>query len=78
MIDDEVVYKISDNGIGIHKGQDEKMFKIFSRMDNAKNFIGNGVGLSIVHRIMLRLGGSISYESAPNQGTTFILKFKKP
>ena len=54
------------------------MFKIFSRMDNAKNFKGNGVGLSIVHRIMLRLGGSISYESAPNQGTTFILKFKKP
>ena len=78
IIDDEVVYKVSDNGIGIHKGQDEKMFKIFSRMDNAKNFKGNGVGLSIVHRIMLRLGGSISYESAPNQGTTFILKFKKP
>lgn len=47
-------------------------------MNNAKNFKGNGVGLSIVHRIMLRLGGSISYESAPNQGAIFIIKFKKP
>lgn len=78
IIGDEVVYKVSDNGIGIEKGKDEKMFKIFNRMDNAKNFKGNGVGLSIVHRIMLRLGGSITYESIPNKGTTFILKFKKP
>lgn len=78
VIGEDVIYKVSDNGIGIQKGQDEKMFKIFNRMDNAKNFKGNGVGLSIVHRIMLRLGGSITYESAPNQGTTFILKFKKP
>lgn len=78
IIDDEVIYRISDNGIGIQAGLEDKMFKIFNRMDNAKNFKGNGVGLSIVHRIMLRLGGSISYESVPQQGTTFILKFKKP
>lgn len=78
IINDEVVYRISDNGIGIQDGLEEKMFKIFNRMDNAKNFKGNGVGLSIVHRIMLRLGGSIFYESVPQQGTTFILKFKKP
>jgi signal transduction histidine kinase len=32
-------------------------------MDNAKKFKGNGVGLSIVHRIMKRLGGNVDYES---------------
>ena len=54
------------------------MFKIFNRMDNAKSFQGNGVGLSIVFRIMKRLGGNITYESKENEGTTFILTFKKP
>lgn len=78
VVDDAVIYRISDNGIGIQNGQEEKMFKIFSRMENAKKFTGNGVGLSIVNRIMLRLGGTIAYESIPNEGTTFILTFQKP
>lgn len=78
VVGEKVIYKITDNGIGIQKGQEEKMFKMFNRMDNAKNFKGNGVGLSIVNRIMLRLGGTISYESIPDQGTTFILTFQKP
>ena len=54
------------------------MFKVFSRMDNARGYKGSGVGLSIVNRIMQRIGGDISYESVPDKGTTFILKFKKP
>lgn len=74
---DRVIYRISDNGIGIPKENKHKMFKIFNRMDNAKKFKGNGVGLSIVHRIMRRIGGSVDYESSPN-GTSFILTFKKP
>lgn len=74
---DMVIYRISDNGIGIPKENKHRMFKIFNRMDNAKRFKGNGVGLSIVHRIMRRIGGSVDYESSPN-GTSFILTFKKP
>lgn len=75
--DDMVVYRISDNGIGIPHENKHKMFKIFNRMDNAKKFKGNGVGLSIVHRIMKRIGGSVNYESS-SEGTSFILTFKKP
>ncbi|ASW76241.1 histidine kinase [Chryseobacterium piperi] len=76
--DDEfVVYRISDNGIGIPSEDKHKMFKIFNRMDNAKKFKGNGVGLSIVHRIMKRIGGNVDYESNKD-GTSFILTFKKP
>ena len=74
----EVIYKISDNGIGIHKQDEDKMFKIFSRMSNAKAFKGNGVGLNIVHHLMEKMGGQISYESESGKGTTFILKFQKP
>jgi light-regulated signal transduction histidine kinase (bacteriophytochrome) len=74
----KVVYKIKDNGIGIAEADQHNMFKIFHRMDNAKGFNGNGVGLSIVHRIMERLGGGIRFESKENEGTTFILTFQKP
>lgn len=78
-IDDNlVIYKISDNGIGIDQNEAKKMFKIFSRMNNAKEFHGNGVGLSIVHHLMEKMGGKISYESEAGKGTTFILKFQKP
>ncbi len=76
--DNVVIYKITDNGIGIDQKESKKMFKIFSRMNNAKEFNGNGVGLSIVHHLMEKMGGKISYESESGKGTTFILKFQKP
>jgi len=76
--ENEVMYKISDNGIGIDKQDAGKMFKIFSRMSNATAFHGNGVGLNIVQHLMEKMGGEISYESETGIGTTFILKFQKP
>ncbi|MFC4163637.1 ATP-binding protein [Epilithonimonas zeae] len=76
--EDTVTYKITDNGIGIDNKESSKMFKIFSRMNNAKEFKGNGVGLSIVHHLMEKMGGKISYESESGKGTTFILNFQKP
>ncbi|KMQ67758.1 histidine kinase [Chryseobacterium sp. FH2] len=74
---DMIVYRISDNGIGIPEEEKHKMFKIFNRMDNAKKFKGNGIGLSIVHRIMKRIGGNVDYKSNKD-GTSFFLTFKKP
>lgn len=74
---DQIIYRVKDNGIGIPEENKHKMFKIFNRMDNAKKFKGNGVGLSIVHRIMNRLGGNVDYESNKD-GTCFILTFQKP
>lgn len=75
---DWVLYKISDNGIGIPESERENVFKIFKRIDNAKSFSGSGVGLTIVHRIVKRLDGAVTFESKENEGTTFILKFRKP
>jgi len=73
---DEIIYQIKDNGIGIKVEDRPKMFKLFSRMSNTTGFRGNGVGLSIVYRMMERLDGSISFESEENLGTTFTLRFK--
>lgn len=78
VVGDTVVYIVKDNGIGIADEDQEHMFRIFHRMSNAKGFKGNGVGLSIVYRIMERLGGSITFESVENEGTSFHLTFKKP
>lgn len=74
---DQVIYRIIDNGIGIPETEKHRMFKIFNRMDNARKFKGNGIGLSIVHRIMNRIGGNVDYESN-NNGTCFILTFQNP
>lgn len=74
----KVIYTVKDNGIGIPEEAREKMFKIFNRMENATDFQGNGVGLSIVYRIMQRIEGDITYKSKVNEGTTFILTFRKP
>ncbi|MFV0156343.1 ATP-binding protein [Empedobacter falsenii] len=73
----EVIFKIKDNGIGIKEEDYHKMFKLFSRMSNTGNISGNGVGLSIAHRMMDRMNGDISFESKIGEGTTFVLTFKK-
>ena len=75
--EEEVIFKVKDNRIGIKQEDYNKMFKLFSRMSNTGNISGNGVGLSIAHRMMDRMNGGISFESKVGEGTTFILTFKK-
>jgi len=53
--EEEVIFKVKDNGIGIKQEDYNKMFKLFSRMSNTGNISGNGVGLSIAHRMMDRM-----------------------
>lgn len=76
--DDKILYFIEDNGIGIAKEEQEKVFKPYSRTENALEFKGLGVGLSIVKNCMKKMGGHIDFSSEPNVKTTFILSFKKP
>jgi chemotaxis family two-component system sensor kinase Cph1 len=73
----EVRYTIKDNGIGIDVANHDKVFELFRRMENAKDFEGTGVGLAIVKRIMERHNGRIWFESELGKGTTFYLLFKQ-
>jgi chemotaxis family two-component system sensor kinase Cph1 len=73
----EIIYKITDNGIGIEVDNHDKVFELFRRMENVKDFEGTGVGLAIVKRIVERHNGRIWFESELNKGTTFYLSFKK-
>ncbi len=61
---------VSDNGPGIPEEQQGHLFVPFQRL-GVNRVEGHGLGLSIVHRIMERLGGEAGVESKPGYGSTF-------
>lgn len=68
-------YRISvaDRGSGIPDSFRERIFSKFAQADGSdtRQKGGTGLGLSIVREIVLRLGGSVSFESAEGEGTVF-------
>ena len=75
--DQEIIYSVTDNGIGIDIKQDGKVFELFQWLDTAASYEGYGVGLAIVKRIMNRHQGKVWFESTPHQTTTFYVSFPR-
>ena len=71
--DNFVTYCVSDNGIGIDMKYATRIFELFRRLDNVKDFEGSGVGLAIAKRIIEKHNGKIWLESKPNSGTKFYI-----
>lgn len=69
----KIVIQIADNGIGIDKEYQQKIFDKFFRVPtgNIHDVKGFGLGLTYIHKIITLHGGSISVESQKNVGTTF-------
>ncbi len=63
-------YEVSDNGVGMTEKQLAALFTSQERFGNAAAE-GYGLGLSIVYRIISRLGGKITAASEPGKGSTF-------
>jgi len=61
---------IRDKGIGIPKGEVEKLMTEFFRASNARNSAGTGLGMYLVKIIMTKLNGSIEINSIEGKGTT--------
>jgi PAS domain S-box-containing protein len=68
--DKNAVYCIEDNGIGIDLAYQAKVFEIFHRLDTSIG-AGEGLGLTIVRRILDRLGGTVRLESETGKGSRF-------
>ncbi|MQY52128.1 response regulator [Rhodocyclus tenuis] len=66
-------FAVSDTGIGMAPAQIERMFEAFTQADSStsRRYGGTGLGLSITRRLIGMMGGEISVQSAPGEGTSF-------
>lgn len=75
--EDQLTIVVKDNGIGIPEEDQKNLFEPFFRAHNTGNIPGTGLGLNIVQRYIKLMGGSVSFQSAQNQGTTITLYFDR-
>jgi PAS domain S-box-containing protein len=72
--EENIIFKIKDNGLGIPKSDQENIFNSFNRASNVGTISGTGLGLAIVSKSIDLHGGKISFESQEGEGTTFIVE----
>jgi signal transduction histidine kinase len=72
--DNDIVFTIVDNGIGMDKDTREKIFTLFYSTKERK---GTGLGLFIANRIVNQHGGNIVVKSKPGEGSEFIVTIPK-
>lgn len=66
---------LADNGVGIEKEDLKHIFERLYKCDKGRSEKGSGLGLSIVHQLVEKMGGNITVESVPGKGTEFALFF---
>ncbi len=71
----QIIYSVTDTGIGIKKESIPYLFTAFKRIDENENkhIEGTGLGLSIVKQLVELMNGTISVNSVYTKGTTFII-----
>jgi signal transduction histidine kinase len=67
----QISFVVQDQGIGIPKNDHDFLFEPFFRTSNSKNIQGTGIGLNLTKKFVTMMGGSISFTSEENVGSTF-------
>ena len=75
--ENDVKVSIKDEGIGIPKDKQERIFEKFYQVENSRAGEGSGLGLAIVKRIVDLIKGEIEVESKEKQGTKIIVSIPK-
>lgn len=70
-----VRFWFEDNGIGIPREYQDRIFGMFQQLD--KSYEGTGIGLALVRKTAQRMEGKVGVESEPGKGSRFWLEFKK-
>lgn len=76
---DELIFELSDTGIGMSEEDLSRLFQPFTQSDSSttRRFGGTGLGLALVKRFTEMLGGSIEVSSDVGFGTTFTMRLKQ-
>lgn len=75
--DHEVRLFFEDNGIGIPREAQARLFGIFERAHHGKTYPGTGIGLAIVRKAVERMGGTVSVESEAGAGSRFCVQLPR-
>ena len=66
-----------DNGIGMPRESQKRLFNIFTRLNRPGLYEGSGIGLAIVKKAVERMGGRVSVESEPGKGSRFRVELQR-
>lgn len=69
--DGQVVFQVSDNGVGFDPAAGKKLFHMFRRLHSSRDFGGHGIGLAFSNRIVKKHGGRMWAESETGMGARF-------